>query len=296
MGRGLAAILAVSERRGDSDELRELAVELIAPNPHQPRRALRRGRRCSRWRSRSRRTACCSRCSCARWPAGRSSSSPASAAGAPRGWRAWRRSPRSCASATTRRRSSSRWSRTWPARTSTRSRRRAPAPPWSRSSSLTREEVGRRVGRSRVAVSNLLRLLDLPDDALDAARGRRPDRGPWPRAPARRGPCRAPPPRSLRGRRGLVGARRSRPGPARRTASAVVAARRRAAPRAALHPDQEAARRGHRRDARRAPSARTSRCVPRARVQGRAGARRLRGSGALAGRIARGSGATLPPR
>ena len=31
---------------------------------------------------------------------------------------------------------------------------------------LTREEVGRRVGRSRVAVSNLLRLLDLPDLAL----------------------------------------------------------------------------------------------------------------------------------
>jgi ParB family chromosome partitioning protein len=32
---------------------------------------------------------------------------------------------------------------------------------------LTREEVGRRVGRSRVSVSNLLRLLDLPDEALD---------------------------------------------------------------------------------------------------------------------------------
>jgi ParB family chromosome partitioning protein len=31
---------------------------------------------------------------------------------------------------------------------------------------LTREEVGRRVGRSRVAVSNLLRLLDLPDEVL----------------------------------------------------------------------------------------------------------------------------------
>jgi ParB family transcriptional regulator, chromosome partitioning protein len=31
---------------------------------------------------------------------------------------------------------------------------------------LTREQVGRRVGRSRVAVSNLLRLLDLPDEAL----------------------------------------------------------------------------------------------------------------------------------
>jgi ParB family transcriptional regulator, chromosome partitioning protein len=32
---------------------------------------------------------------------------------------------------------------------------------------LTREEVGLRVGRSRVAVSNLIRLLDLPDEALD---------------------------------------------------------------------------------------------------------------------------------
>jgi ParB family chromosome partitioning protein len=31
---------------------------------------------------------------------------------------------------------------------------------------LTREQVGRRVGRSRVAVSNLLRLLDLPDETL----------------------------------------------------------------------------------------------------------------------------------
>ena len=31
---------------------------------------------------------------------------------------------------------------------------------------LTREQVGRRVGRSRVAVSNLMRLLDLPDDVL----------------------------------------------------------------------------------------------------------------------------------
>jgi ParB family transcriptional regulator, chromosome partitioning protein len=32
---------------------------------------------------------------------------------------------------------------------------------------LTREEVGRRVGRSRVAVSNLVRLLDLPDEVID---------------------------------------------------------------------------------------------------------------------------------
>jgi ParB family transcriptional regulator, chromosome partitioning protein len=32
---------------------------------------------------------------------------------------------------------------------------------------LTKEEVGRRVGRSRVAISNLIRLLDLPEDALE---------------------------------------------------------------------------------------------------------------------------------
>ena len=32
---------------------------------------------------------------------------------------------------------------------------------------LTREELGKRVGRSRVAVSNLLRLLDLPDEVLE---------------------------------------------------------------------------------------------------------------------------------
>lgn len=32
---------------------------------------------------------------------------------------------------------------------------------------LSKEEVGRRVGRSRVAVSNLIRLLNLPDDVID---------------------------------------------------------------------------------------------------------------------------------
>lgn len=38
---------------------------------------------------------------------------------------------------------------------------------------LTREDVGRRVGRSRVAVSNLLRLLDLPEETIEMlARGK----------------------------------------------------------------------------------------------------------------------------
>jgi ParB family chromosome partitioning protein len=39
IGRGLAAILAVSEPAdGEADELREIQVDLIAPNPRQPRR------------------------------------------------------------------------------------------------------------------------------------------------------------------------------------------------------------------------------------------------------------------
>ncbi len=65
---------------------------------------------------------------------------------------------------------------------------------------LTREEVGRRVGRSRVAVSNLLRLLDLPDEALELLERGDAERGPRPGAAARRGPRRAPEPRA-RGRR-----------------------------------------------------------------------------------------------
>jgi len=36
---------------------------------------------------------------------------------------------------------------------------------------LTREDVGRRVGRSRVTVSNLVRLLDLPDEAIELLQG-----------------------------------------------------------------------------------------------------------------------------
>jgi ParB family chromosome partitioning protein len=36
---------------------------------------------------------------------------------------------------------------------------------------LTREQVGRRVGRSRVAVSNLIRLLDLPDEVIEMVQG-----------------------------------------------------------------------------------------------------------------------------
>ena len=102
---------------------------------------------------------------------------------------------------------------------------------------LTREEVGRRVGRSRVAISNLLRLLDLPDEALALRRGRRAQRGPRPRAAARRRPRRAPPPRSRRGGGGAGRCACSSSAPASRTPARAP----RAGAAAALHPDQEAA-------------------------------------------------------
>ena len=71
---------------------------------------------------------------------------------------------------------------------------------------LTREEVGQRVGRSRVAVSNLIRLLDLPDEALGADHRRRAVRGPRPRAADGARQRRSPPPGPPRRRRALVGA------------------------------------------------------------------------------------------
>ena len=105
---------------------------------------------------------------------------------------------------------------------------------------LTREEVGRRVGRCRVAVSNLLRLLDLPDEALELlARGDLTE-----------GHGRA---LLLAGdhadRRRLARAARAEGWTVRRTEAEARAAvrgrprrRRRSAPAAArVHPDQEAA-------------------------------------------------------
>ena len=104
---------------------------------------------------------------------------------------------------------------------------------------LTRETVGLRVGRSRVAVSNLLRLLDLPDEALALHRARRPDRGPRPRAAAGDRPRRPPPAGAVGGRRRLVGARARGQGPrGERARRGPVGPRRRGA---RVHPDQAAA-------------------------------------------------------
>ena len=48
---------------------------------------------------------------------------------------------------------------------------------------VSKEELARRLGRSRPALSNLIRILDLPDEAAGAAGNRRAQRGPRPGDP-----------------------------------------------------------------------------------------------------------------
>ena len=134
---------------------------------------------------------------------------------------------------------------------------------------LTREEVGRRVGRSRVAVSNLLRLLDLPDEALELVEDGSLTEGHG-RAllladdhADRRRLARA----AVRGR--LVGARR------RAARARGQRARARRAPRPCRGPSRPGGRgRPHRRGPRRGARNRRPRAPARHRLQGRA---RLRG-------------------
>ena len=144
-------------------------------------------RRCRRWPTRWASAGCSSRSSCARSPAGRYE-----LVAGERRWRAAQtrrpraRSRRSSATATTPQSARGRARREHGAGGPQPGRggpRRAPA--LVEELGLTREDVGRRVGRSRVAVSNLLRLLDLPDEALELLEDGRADRGPRPRAAAR---------------------------------------------------------------------------------------------------------------
>ena len=113
--------------------------------------------RCRRWRARSPSRESCSRSSCARCRARATSSSPASAAGAPRSWRGWSVLP-----AIVERRDDAASLEAAIVENMAREdlnpveEARAVAA-LVEELGLTREEVGRRVGRSRVAVSNLLR-------------------------------------------------------------------------------------------------------------------------------------------
>ena len=104
---------------------------------------------------------------------------------------------------------------------------------------LTREEVGLRIGRSRVAVEQPAAAARPARRGARDARARRPERGARPRAAAGRGP-RRPPHARARGRRAAAGrCASSRSAPALPRAGPV-----RQAPRAASrggHPDQRAA-------------------------------------------------------
>lgn len=166
MGRGLAAILQVSGQHGDRPELREISIELVEPNPAQPRRrfdeaaldalaasltengvlqpVLVRPREGGRYEL----------------------------VAGERRWRAAQRAGLPVLPAIVERRDDA--SSLEAAIVENMAREDLNPVEEARAVAalveelgLTREEVGRRVGRSRVAVSNLLRLLDLPDEVLE---------------------------------------------------------------------------------------------------------------------------------
>ena len=167
MGRGLAAILSVSEaaEAGDAPELRDVAVELIAPNPSQPRKRFDDD----------------TLAALARSLAERGVLQPVLVRPRPGGtyelvagerrWRAARLAGLETVPALVQPRDDAESLEAALVENMAREdlnpveAARAVAA-LVEELGLTREEVGRRVGRSRVAISNLLRLLDLPDEAL----------------------------------------------------------------------------------------------------------------------------------
>lgn len=166
MGRGLAAILSLSPETDAEPELRELPVELIAPNPRQPRR---------RFEEEALRGLADS-------VGERGVLQPVLVRPVPGGtyeliagerrWRAAQLAGLQTLPALVRARDDGEALEV--ALVENMAREDLNPVEEARACAalveelgLTREDVGRRVGRSRVAVSNLIRLLDLPDDVLD---------------------------------------------------------------------------------------------------------------------------------
>jgi ParB family chromosome partitioning protein len=168
MGRGLAAILSISEAgaREDTPELRDVAVELIRPNPSQPRKRFDEGGLTALADSLAERGVL--------QPVlvrPRPGGSYELVAGERR-WRAARMAGLETMPALVQQRADDATLEVALVENMAREdlnpveAARAVAA-LVEELGLTREEVGRRVGRSRVAISNLLRLLDLPDEALE---------------------------------------------------------------------------------------------------------------------------------
>ena len=166
MGRGLDAILSVSPAKGVSEELRELPLESISPNPKQPRRRFEEE----------------SLSALAGSLGDRGVLQPVLVRPKPDGsyeliagerrWRAARIAGLERIPALVRPRDDAEALEA--ALIENMAREDLNPVEEARACAalveelgLTREEVGRRVGRGRVAVSNLMRLLDLPDEALE---------------------------------------------------------------------------------------------------------------------------------
>jgi ParB family chromosome partitioning protein len=296
MGRGLAAILSVTDAGPGGDELRELAVELIGPNPNQPRRVFDDEALQSLAESISANGVL--QPVLVRPLAGGTFELVAGE----RRWRAARLAGLEKVPALVRDRDDA--ASLELALVENMARQDLNPVEEARACAalveelgLTREDVGRRVGRSRVAVSNLLRLLDLPDEALtlleagDLSEGHGralllADDHAARRRLARSAAAEGWSVRALEAR-----AREANDA----SASAHAEPRSRPAPRG-LHPDQEAAI---------AEIAQTLGAALGADVKVRPAGTGFKveldvadpeEAAALAARLARGSGATLPPR
>jgi len=164
MGRGLAAILSVSPR-DETEELRELPTEMIAPNPHQPRQRFDEESLLALAESIKLRGVL--QPVLVRPVAGGTYELVAGE----RRWRAARLAELETLPAIIRHHDDSASLEVALIENMAREdlnpveEARACAA-LTEELGLSREEVGQRVGRSRVAVSNLIRLLDLPDEAL----------------------------------------------------------------------------------------------------------------------------------
>jgi ParB family chromosome partitioning protein len=164
MGRGLAAILSVAPR-DDLEELRELPVELIAPSPHQPRRTFEQESLVALADSIKLRGVL--QPVLVRPLAGGSYELIAGE----RRWRAAQLAELATVPAIVRHHDDA--TSLEVALIENMAREDLTPIEEARACAalveelgLTREEVGLRVGRSRVAVSNLIRLLDLPDEVV----------------------------------------------------------------------------------------------------------------------------------
>lgn len=165
MGRGLAAILSVTPR-DDPEELNQLPVELIAPNPSQPRRSFDEESLLALAGS-IRERGVLQPVLVRPLPGGRYE-----LVAGERRWRAAQLAERETIPAVVRHHDDA--ASLELALIENMAREDLNPVEEARACAalveelgLTREEVGLRVGRSRVAVSNLIRLLDLPDDVLE---------------------------------------------------------------------------------------------------------------------------------